>query len=388
MTHTISAAHGSFLPRASIVVWLTVAALAALLAWAQLFELDEVSGGAGKVVPSTREQVIQSLEGGILLSLAVKEGDLVQPGQLLAQLDRTRFESGVQESAARGAAARATAARLRAEVNATPLSFPPEVARDAALVRAETALYQSRRDSLAQGLSGLEQAMDLVRRELKMTEQLKAMGAASDVEVLRLQRQANELQLKANDLRSQYVVRAREELAKADAEAESQQSVLRGRADALTRLTFTSPVKGVVKNIEISTVGGVVPPNGKLMTIVPAEDQLLVEARISPRDVAFIHPGQRATVKVSAYDYAIYGGLAGQVASISPDTIQDDVKRDVYYYRVFIRTASDALRNKAGKAFPIFPGMIASVDIHTGSKSVWSYLTKPLNRANEALRER
>jgi adhesin transport system membrane fusion protein len=379
---------GNKAPRASLVVWLCAAILGAFVAWMNLFELDEVSSGTGKVIPSSREQVIQSLEGGILLSLSVKEGDLVQSGQVLAQLDRTRIESGVQESAARRAAAQATAARLRAEASDAPLVFPPDVARDSALVRAETALYQSRRDSLAKSLSGLEEALALVRRELKLTESLRAMGAASDVEVLRLRRQANELEVKATDTRSQYLVRAREELAKANAEVETQQSVLRGRADALSRLTLTSPVKGIVKDIEINTVGGVVAPNGKLMTIVPLDDQLLVEARIAPRDVAFIHPGQRATVKVSAYDYAIYGGLDGHVTTISPDTIQDDVKRDVYYYRVFIRTNSDALQNKAGRKFPIFPGMVATADIHTGAKSLWSYITKPLNRAGEALRER
>lgn len=221
-----------------------------------------------------------------------------------------------------------------------------------------------------------------------MTESLAKQGAASNVEVLRLKRQANELEMKANDTRTQYLVRSREELAKASSEVEAQQSVTRGRADMLSRLTVVSPVRGVVKNIEVNTVGGVVPPNGRLMVIVPIEDQLLVEARISPRDVAFLHPGQRATVKISAYEYSIYGGLDGEVVTISPDTIQDDVKRDVYYYRVFVRTKSDSLYNKRGEAFPIFPGMIATVEIRTGSKTVWEYLVKPLNRAREALRER
>ncbi len=161
----------------------------------------------------------------------------------------------------------------------------------------------------------------------------------------------------------------------------------RGRADALTRLTFTSPVRGVVKDIAITTVGGVIPPNGKLMEIVPVDEKLLVEARISPRDVAFIHPGQTATVKITAYDYAIYGGLPAKVVTISPDTIQDDVKRDQYYYRVFIRTEADHLKRE-DKVFPISPGMIASVEILTGSKTVMQYLVKPFNKGREALRER
>ncbi|MBO3274735.1 HlyD family type I secretion periplasmic adaptor subunit [Pseudomonas schmalbachii] len=375
-------------PRVSWLVWAVFAGVTALFAWAYVFRLDEVSTGTGKVIPSLREQVVQSLEGGILAELKVKEGDLVQAGQVLAQLDRTKTESSVGESASRVRAALATAARLDAEVNGGELEFPPEVLEDEALVRSETALYQSRRESLKKTLAGIAEALALVDKELKMTRRLAEMGAASNVEVLRLQRQANELELKATDTRNQYYVKAREELARANGEVEAQQSVTRGRVDALARLTVTSPVRGIVKDIEVNTVGGVIPPNGRFMVIVPVEDQLVVEARISPRDIAFIHPGLPATVKVSAYDYSIYGGLAGQVSHISPDTIQDDVRRDQYYYRVFVRTDSDSLRNKEGQGFPIFPGMVTTVDIHTGSKTVWDYLTKPLNRAREALRER
>lgn len=376
------------LPRASLLVWIIAALLLALLAWAWLFRLDEVSTGAGKVVPSSREQMIQSLEGGILVDLKVREGDIVEEGQVLAQLDRTKTESTVQESASRVRAALAMSARLTAEVGGTPLVFPPEVSSDADLVRTETALYQSRRDQLASSLSGVTQALSLMRRELALTEPLVARGAASDVEVLRLKRQINEAETKAADLKSQYYVKAREDLARANAEIEAQRSVTRGRSDSLTRLTFASPVRGIVKDIAVTTVGGVLPPGGRLMAIVPLDEKLLVEARISPRDVAFIHPGQEAAVKVTAYDYAIFGSLPGRVTTISPDTIQDDVKRDVYYYRVYIRTDADQLKNKSGESFPIVPGMIANVDIHTGSKSVLDYLLKPLNKAREALRER
>ena len=366
------------LPRASLLVWIIAGLLLALLAWAWSFKLDEVSTGSGKVVPSSREQMIQSLEGGILVDLKVREGDIVDEGEVLAQLDRTKTESTVQESAS----------RVRAEFGGTPLAFPPEVSSDAALVRTETALYQSRREQLASSLSGVTQALSLMRRELALTEPLVARGAASDVEVLRLKRQINEAETKAADLKSQYYVKAREDLAKANAEIEAQRSVTRGRSDSLTRLTFASPVRGIVKDIAVTTVGGVLPPGGKLMVIVPLDEKLLVEARISPRDVAFIHPGQEAAVKVTAYDYAIFGDLPGKVTTISPDTIQDDVKRDVYYYRVYIRTDVDHLKNKNGQSFPIVPGMIATVDIRTGSKAVLDYLLKPLNKAGEALRER
>ena len=376
------------LPRATLVAWSLFALLAAFIAWASLFHLDEVTTGSGKVIPSSHEQVIQSMEGGIIHSLMVREGDIVERGQQLAQLDRTKTESSVLESESRLNAALATAARLKAEVNDTELTFPEELDDDVELVKQETALYQSRRESLEKGLAGLRQGAELVQRELSLTRPLVTQGAASKVEVLRLERQKNELENKITEMKNQYYVRAREELAKANAEIEAQRSVMKGREDSLTRLTFNAPVRGIVKDIDVTTVGGVIPPNGKLMSLVPLDDQMVIEAKISPRDVAFIHPGQKALVKVTAYDYSIYGGLEGEVTMISPDTLQDEVKRDVYYYRVYIRTDSNHLTNKQGQEFPVFPGMIATVDIKTGSKTILDYLLKPLNKAKEALRER
>jgi len=376
------------LPSASKLIWLVAVLIMTFILWAWHFKLEEVSTGTGKVVASSKEQVIKSLEGGVLAALQVQEGAIVEKGQILAQLDRTKIESAVQESASRSRAAKATSARLMAEVNDTELLFPQDVLDDQSLVLAETALYNSRRNSLKDSLSGMTEAMRLIDSELKMTEPLVARGAASAVEVLRLKRQLNELKNKFTDTRTQYLVRAREELAKTNAEIEAQQSVTRGRNDSLTRLTFISPVRGVIKDIEVNTVGGVVPPNGQLMRIVPLDDRLQVEVRISPRDIAHIHPDQNATVKITAYDYSIYGSLPGKVILISPDTIQDDVHRDVYYYRVYILANSDSMISKNGKRLPIVPGMIATVDINTGQKTVLSYLIKPFNKAREALRER
>lgn len=376
------------LPSASLFIWIIGIGLFVLLAWAWLFQLEEVSTGTGKVVPSSKEQTIQSLEGGILTKLNVQEGQIVQQGQVLAQLDPTRLASNVGESASLLLASQATAARLRAEVNGTALHFPAEVLKDPALVREETALYQSRRFNLEESLAGLQQALLLVQQELGMTEPLVAKGAASEVEVLRLKRQANELRNQMNDVRNQYLVKAREELAKANTDIETQGQIVKGKSDSLSRTVFKSPVRGIVKEINVMTLGGVVAQNGKLMTLVPLDEKLLIEARISPRDIAFIHPGQEALVKVTAYDYSIYGGLKGKVTVISPDTIRDEVKQDQFYYRVYIQTNSDKLNNKAGQQFSITPGMVATVDIKTGQKSVLDYLIKPFNKAQEALRER
>ena len=362
--------------------------LLAGLIWAWFGVLDEVSTGTGKVIPSSRDQVLSSLEGGILAELNVHEGDRVEAGQIVAKLDPTRSVSSVGESAARYRAALAASARLYAEVNDQPLRFPAELKAFPDLIASETRLYNTRRAQLKDSTAQIQESLGLANRELAITQRLAKTGAASSVEVLRLQRDKSDLELKLTDMRSQYYVQAREDLAKASAEADSLAQTVKGREDTVTRLTLRSPMRGIVKNIKVTTVGGVIPPNGELMNIVPMDDRLLIEARLSPRDIAFIHPGQKALVKISAYDYAIYGGLHGVVESISPDTIQDEVKPEIYYYRVFIRTETDYVQNKAGRRFSISPGMVSTVDIKTGEKTVMDYLVKPFNRAKEALRER
>ena len=370
------------------IVWTLCLLFAAAIAWAWFATLDEVATGGGRVVPTMREQGIDSLEGGILASINVQPDDIVEQGQVLAQLDPTQASSTFDETAAKYRAALAASARLEAEVSGTPLHFPEELDEFPDLTREEARLYQTRRSSLNESTTLLDRSIALLRREVEIGQSLIDVGAASNVEVIRLQRQLSELQLQKADLRSQYMVEARQQLTEANEQVQALAPVMRGRSDRLTRLTLRSPVKGVVKSIEVSTVGGVIPPNGRLMEIIPLEDRLMIEARISPRDIAFIHPGQRATVKVTAYDYSIYGGLEGKVATISPDTIQDETNPEVYYYRVFIRTDSNALVNDAGTPFSISPGMMTTVDIHTGQKTVLQYLLKPINRAQEALRER
>lgn len=356
--------------------------------WAWFGKLDEVSTGTGKVVPSAREQVLQSLDGGIVTELLVHEGDKVEAGQIVARLDPTRSESNVGESAARYRASLASSARLYAEVNDLPLKFPDSLKAWPDLLMSETRLYKTRRAQLTDSESELQDALVSVNKELAITQRLVKSGAASHVEVLRLQRQKSDLGLKITDLRSQYYVQAREALSKANAEVDMLAAIIKGREDSVSRMTVRSPMRGIVKNIQVTTIGGVIPPNGEMMEIVPVDDHLLIEARLSPRDIAFIHPGQRALVKVTAYDYAIYGGLEGIVETISPDTIQDKIKPEIVYYRVFIRTHQDYLVNKVGHKFSITPGMVATVDIKTGQKTIIDYLIKPFNRAKEALRER
>ncbi|NCI00382.1 HlyD family efflux transporter periplasmic adaptor subunit [Cronobacter malonaticus] len=372
----------------SSVIWLTLAALVLFFVWAWFATLDEVTVGTGKITPSSRAQVIESLDGGIVNALMVHEGDVVERGQMLARLDPTRFQSNYGEAAARARALRASSERLRSELTGEQLQFSEESMREPALVARERQLYESRRRNLNETLENLQKTYNLVMAELRMTQPLVAKGAASEVEVIRLQRQAAELKGKMDDARNQFAVRAREEQVKNNADLDAQLQVMAGKADQLDRATLFSPVRGVVKDIQVTTVGGVLQPGGKLMEIVPLEDQLLVETRINPRDIAYIRPGLPATVKITAYDSSIYGDLKGEVEMVSPDTLQDEVKRDQFYYRVYVRTKSAELKNRNGKRFPILPGMVANVEIKTGQKTVLDYLIKPLNKVKEALRER
>ena len=372
----------------SSVIWLTLIGLLFFVVWAWWAVLDEVTVGTGKITPSSHAQVIDSLDGGIVNGLLVKEGDIVERGQLLARLDPTRFQSNYGEAASRVRTLRASSERLRSELTGEPLRFSAESMREPDLVARERQLYESRRRNLNETVANLQKTYQLVMSELRLTQPLVAKGAASQVEVIRLQRQAAELQGKIDDARNQFAVRAREEQVKNNADLDAQIQVMSGKADQVDRASLFSPVRGIVKDIQVTTVGGVLQPGGKLMEIVPLEDQLLVETRINPRDIAYIRPGLPATVKVTAYDSSIYGDLTGKVEVVSPDTLQDEVKRDQFYYRVYVRTSKAELHNKSGKSFPILPGMVANVEIKTGQKTVMNYLIKPLNKVNEALRER
>ena len=374
--------------RSRRVVLVLTALLAAGLVWSHFAVLDEVSTGSAKVVPSMREQVIQSLEGGILTALDVRPDEVVEPGQIIARLDPTRNAADVEESASRYRVALAMVARLQAEISGDELTFPEELSGYPDIIQTERQLYTERRRGFEEKLRLLDDSIALTVEELQMNERLRESGATSQMDVIRLRRQQIDLEMQRSDVVAQYQIETREALVKAEAEIASLRPVVESRSDVVNRMTLRSPVRGVVRNIEVTTIGGVVPPNGRLMDIIPLDDQLMIEARISPRDIAFIRPGLRAMVKISAYDYAIFGGLEGVVDSISPDTIQDEANPDQFYYRVLVRTTSDALVNEEGTAFPIVPGMVATVDIHTGRKSVLTYLIQPFNRASEALRER
>ncbi|QXQ20669.1 HlyD family type I secretion periplasmic adaptor subunit [Pseudomonas tolaasii] len=379
-------------PASALVLWLLLAIVVIGVLWAHFARVEEVTRGEGKVIPASREQVIQSLEGGIMKELFVKEGDVVEQGQKLLQIDPTRVGANYGESLSRVQGLKGAIARLRAEAYDTPLVFPEDIKQNISIVRDETQAYSSRQKTLLESVKALRRSLELAESEVSLSAPMAQQGLVSEVEIMRLRRQANDFNLQIAERLNRFRSEANNELTRSESELAQAMEVLKGREDIMNRTAVTAPVRGTVNNIRVTTRGGVIQQGAEIMTLIPLEDRLLVEAKIKPADVAFIHPGLNATVKISAYDYAIYGGLEGKVEHISPDTVFDEQKirfdRDnATYYKVFVRTDRAALE-AGGRTLPIIPGMIASVDIKTGEKTILSYLLKPVLKAREAFRER
>lgn len=379
-------------PFSMIMLYMIGLILVVSLVWAHFARVEEITRGDGKIIPASREQVIQSLEGGILEELNVREGDVVEKGQVLLKMDPTRASSSYGESLSKVLGLKASIARLRAQSYDTPLVFPAEVLAVPSIVSDETKAYNAQLKTLNESVGALKTSLSLAEDEVQLSAPLAKKGLVSDVEILRLRRQANEFRLQIAERTNRFRSDANSDLNKQESELAQAEEILRGRQDIMTRTTIVAPVRGTVNNIRTTTLGGVIQQGAEIMTVIPLEDNLLVEARIKPSDVAFIHPGLPATVKITAYDYAIYGGLNGVVEHLSSDTLIDEEKArsgrgDSTYYRVYVRTNQAALHVK-DKAFPIIPGMVANVEIRTGEKTILSYLLKPVLKAREAFRER
>lgn len=373
-------------PLAGLSLLLLLAVMVAGGVWAHGAVLDEVTMAHGEVVPYTREQVVQSLEGGILAELKVREGDVVARGDVLVRIDDTRFSSAFNEGELRQRALRAKIARLRAEAEGAELAFPSDLPAD--LQALEQNLFASRREALEQAVGAISRSLQFAREELQMTAPMVQQGIVSEVEVLRLRRQVNELSAEIQDRRNRFRAEARAELAEAEAELAQVAQINAARADQLERTLLRAPVHGTVKNVRMNTVGGVIGPGQAIMEIAPREDRLLIEAKVRPQDVAFLHPGLPATVKITAYDYSIYGGLEGEVEHISADTIADDKPGSEPFYRMRVVTRETHLEGPSGP-LPIIAGMTATVEVLTGHKSVLQYLLKPVLKTRDAaLRER
>jgi adhesin transport system membrane fusion protein len=403
------------------------------LVWAALAQVDEVTHAEGQIIPSSQVQIVQNLEGGIVQEILVREGDVVDKDQILLRIDDTRFASSYQEGRLKYLSLLAQVTRLTAETEDKPLTLPQEIEQEAPqLAEDARRLYLTRQQELASGVQILEQQRDqrqqelfemqsrlgqlersyaLLRDELDRTAPLAAEGVISEVELLRLKRQVNEvrgdldgirLRLpgarsglqesrdKIEDVRIKFRTEAQGLLNDAKAELAATAENNTAGLDRVTRTSVRSPVRGTVKRLKVTTVGGVVQPGMDLVEVVPLEDSLLVEAKVEPRDIAFLHPGQRAMVKLTAYDSTIYGALEATLEHISADSItqEDDKGGQRSFFLIRVRTL-DRGYVKDGEHLPIIPGMTATVDVLTGRKSVLHYLLRPINRARErALRER
>jgi len=399
------------------------------IVWAAYSDLDEITVGEGKVIPSSQVQIIQNLEGGIVSKILVKVGDVVQKDQIVVQLDETRFASSVGESKAKNHSLIAKIARLSAEASGDGFSPPASLASEnPTVLREERQLYESRQREIAATLSVLTQqsrqrgqeliekrarmaqlqdSVGLIERELKMSKPLAAQGVISEVEILRLERQVSEIR---GELDATRLAIPRLEAQVAEARSKSEGATAKFRSDAaaelalaraefagttasnvavedrLTRTAVRSPLSGIVKSLKITTVGGVIQPGMDVMEIVPVENNLIIEAKIRPSDVGFLRTGQSAMVKISAYDFSVYGGLEAIVENITADSITNEKGESFYLVRV--RTLKNEL-GSGDKPLAIIPGMLATVNIRTGNKSLLSYLLKPVIKAkSEALRER
>ena len=364
------------------ILWFSLLVIAVFIGWSAWAEVDEVTRGEGQVVPLSRMQTIQSLDGGILAELMVRRGDRVERGQLLVRLDDTQFRSAYLEIASQTAVLRASIARLKAEVlEKSDIDFPETLDPEGELVQSERALFHARRERMREAERSINKEMSLARRQLELVEPLVERRSVSEMESLKLGQTIAGLAGRLAELRNTYVQDAYTELSAKQAEVSSLEQKLMQRRDKLERTNIYSPVRGRVNDILINTEGGVIRPGEPIMEITPIEGQLLIEAKVRPQDVAFVAPGMPASVKITAYDYTIYGDLQGEVEQISEDTIEEETPRGKEaFYEVLIRTEK-AYLERNGITLPIRPGMVAQVDIQTGKRTLLSYLLKPIIKA-------
>jgi len=375
-------------PAAMWAVYLLLAAIAMAVAWAGFSQVDIVAKANGRVVPDGKEQVIASLEGGILRELLVREGQQVTEGQALAMLDPTRFESQQAEGTSKKLALLGTLARLQAEANGRPLKFPDEIPK--AVAAAEIESNEARQRALNEAVETTGRSAALLLRELNMAQTMASRGLMSEVEVMRVRRQLNDLQLQTQERINRFRQEAAGEMVRVRNELALLEEQMVVRDDALRRTTLLSPVNGVVKTVRTNTVGGVVQPGAPVMEILPLGPRVLVEARVKPADIGFVRTGQEVRVKLSAYEYTIYGSLDGTVVSISPDAMGDPDKAatpEGTWYRAMVRADPSGLQ-KAGKPLSVLPGMTGTVEIRTGQRSVLAFVLRPLLKSQEAFRER
>ena len=373
-----------------IILWLIVFTLIIFTLWASFSKIDQIARAQGQVIASSRTQIIQSSDGGVIEEMLVKEGDAVKKGDILVRLDKTKVEASYLEAKSKWMALKAQQVRLNAEIAGNQPKFPPELKDYAQFRENQILLLKKRRIAFEQDIQNLEQIHTLAKKELKLSMPLLKTGDVSMAEILKLQRQVADFDSQIINKRNKYFQDIQAELSKVSEELSSTEQLLAQRKDQLDHMELRAPGNGIVKNVRVTTLGGVIKPSEEVMQIVPIEDNLVVEAKVKPSDVAFLKLGLKTNVKIDAYDYTVYGALMGKLIFISPDTITEDLKQgELAYYRIQVQTEGKKFTGRPDQNLEIQPGMTATVEIKIGENTILNYLMKPVIKTlNESLGEK
>ena len=380
-----------WLNQSAMVVYGMIAFFVVALVWSFWAELDQVSRAPGQVIPTGRIQLIQSTEGGQIKKIMIREGDTVKKGQLMVKLDDVKLRAAVAEAEGKVASLKSSMARINAELFDRPLNFPADVRAWPEFVSNQTLLYTKRRQALNDQLSALNEMHSLIREELDMNMPLLKQGDVAKADILRMERGVSDIESQIVNVRNKYLQDLQTEYAKTEEDLVTAREVLAQRRDSLEDTEIRAPVDGIVKNVRLTTVGGVLRPGDEVMSIVPTGDELIVEAKMPPRDIAYVRVGQPASVKFDAYDASIYGSASGEVTYVSPDTLEEQTPQgESVFYRVHINVDTSRMKpHLQGEKIEIQPGMTATAEIQTGKNTVWKYLTKPINKTfSEAMTEK
>ncbi len=375
--------------KARLIIWVALITIIVLVTWAAFAKIDQVTRATATVIASARTQDIQASEGGVLTELLVKEGQEVKKDQLLLVLEEERAKASVDNSASKVAALQAKISRLEAEIFDKPLTFSDSAKKYPEYIENQTELYNRRKLAINQDVASLQNMLSLAKQELSLNEPLLQHGDVSQADVIKLRRQVADIEAQINNKRNKYFEEAQAEMTKAQEDLQAEQEQLRDRSQVLQEKRLYAPTDGKVNNINVTTIGGVVKPGEIIMELLPTGGDLVVEAKVRPADIAYVKEGQKASVKLDAYDYSIFGAMQGEVIYISPDTLKEQTQKgEESYYRVQIRIGDAEYADRA-KEIVIRPGMTATVDIKAQERTVLSYLTKPITKTlSEGLGER
>lgn len=381
----------------TLTIWGLAIGLLGLFTWAYSFELEEISRGQGRVIPMSKAQIVQSLDAGILTELNVREGDAVKAGQQILRIDDARTGPLYREAVQKWLGLSAQAAKLQAEALGKEIEFAQELQDQPEIMARERAAYAARRQALDEQVAAMERSMALISREIAMIEPLVNRGIISEVEVLRLSRQRSDIQAGIAERKNRYYTDANNELVKVETELAMARENALARQDAFKRTVIRAPMDGIVKNIQVTTLGAVVPAGQDILAIIPTHDEMVVEAFVEPSEVAFLKIGSPVVVKLSAYEFNKYGGIEGRITHISADTLQeqnpnrpqtnDKAQIEPGLYKVLVGFTEHNVERQGKKLTPM-PGMAADIEIKTGKKTVLEYVFRPLMSVRESLRER